>query len=447
VPSVAERTALAAAEITRLGAGAVSTEPGLVAKVSSDWSRMSPVLQEKIPPGHYLADVVMRPTEPEQVPVILKVAFDHDVPVTPRGAGTGNYGQATPFDGGILLDLRDLRSITVNDGGTITADAGAPLTEIDKVARAAGRDIWIFPSTKGSTVGGFVGGGSAGTGTIERGTTSDGFVVAVTVAPMDGGGRLITYGGDAATPYIHTYGVTGILVDVEIRTDPARDWSALYADFATYDALVAVHRTLLDLPALPRLASGDEPALVPTLPAPMELDATRFSLRVIAESSTSEEILSRVRGAGGRVVADLADYAETDKLSGMSYNHPVYFLQQAHPERSWFHMETGGTVHWDDPDAVRAIYDGPVSLHLELMGNAPLAMVVAEYESEEKVLAGMTKFDAVGARVHSPHQWYVDRNVALAIETAKSTDPEGLLNPGKLVAAPPVDTRLNIGVR
>jgi hypothetical protein len=179
----------------------------------------------------------------------------------------------------------------------------------------------------------------------------------------------------------------------------------------------------------------------------MELDATRFSLRVIAESSTSEEILSRVRGAGGRVVADLADYAETDKLSGMSYNHPVYFLQQAHPERSWFHMETGGTVHWDDPDAVRAIYDGPVSLHLELMGSAPLAMVVAEYESEEKVLAGMTKFDAVGARVHSPHQWYVDRNVALAIETAKSTDPKGLLNPGKLVAAPPVDTRLNIGVR
>jgi hypothetical protein len=115
---------------------------------------MSPVLQEKIPPGHYLADVVVRPTEPEQVPVILKVAFDQDVPVTPRGAGTGNYGQATPFDGGILLDLRDLRSITVNDGGTITADAGAPLTGIDKVARATGRDIWIFPSTKGSTVGG-----------------------------------------------------------------------------------------------------------------------------------------------------------------------------------------------------------------------------------------------------------------------------------------------------
>ena len=49
--------------------------------------------------------------------------------------------------------------------------------------------------------------------------------------------------------------------------------------------------------------------------------------------------------------------------------------------------------------------------------------------------------------MHSPHQWYVDRNVALARETARRTDPKGLLNPGKLVAAPPVDTRVNIGVR
>ena len=65
---------------------------------------MSPVLAEKVPPGRYLADAVVRPETPEQVPQILKVAYDHGVPVTPRGAGTGNYGQATPFDGGILLE-------------------------------------------------------------------------------------------------------------------------------------------------------------------------------------------------------------------------------------------------------------------------------------------------------------------------------------------------------
>ena len=74
-------------------------------------------------------------------------------------------------------------------------------------------------------------------------------------------------------------------------------------------------------------------------------------------------------------------------------------------------------------------------------------MVVAEYRGEQELLAGIPRFDAIGMGVHSPHQWYVDRNVELARETARRTDPKGLLNPGKLVAEPPVDTRVNIGVR
>jgi FAD/FMN-containing dehydrogenase len=398
VPTVVERTAAAAAEITRLGAGTVSTDPGLITKVSSDWSRMSPVLQEKVPPGRYLADAVVRPTVPEHVPVVLAVAFEHDVPVTPRGAGTGNYGQATPFDGGIVLDLRGLDTITVNGGGTVTAGAGARITAIDRVARAAGRDIWIYPSTKSSTIGGFVGGGSAGTGTIERGTTSDGFVVSALVAPMDGSGTMRRVSGGELTPYIHTYGVTGVLVDVEIRTDPARDWVAVYGSFGSYADLVAVHRSLLDLPQLPRLASADEPALVPTLPAPVALDPQRYSLRVIAEASTAGEVAARM-AAGGEHVATLTDYTETDRLSGMSYNHPVWFFQRGNPERSYFHMESGGMPLWDLPDAVRAVYDGPVHLHLELFGHGPGAMIVAGYRDEDAVLAGIPRLEALGVGI------------------------------------------------
>jgi hypothetical protein len=444
--NVAERTAAAVTEIERLGAGTVSTDPALILKVSSDWSRMSPVLQEKVPPGRYLADAVVRPAQPEQVPEVLRVAFEHDVPVTPRGAGTGNYGQATPFDGGILLDLRGLDTIAVNPGGTITAGAGARMTAIDKVGRAAGRDIWMYPSTKTSTIGGFIGGGSAGTGTIEHRTTADGFVVSALVAPMDGSGTMRRVTGDELTPYIHTYGVTGILVDVEIRTDPARDWVAVYGSFGSYADLVAVHRSLLDLPQLPRLASADEPALVPTLTTPLDLDPMRWSLRVIAEASTAGEVAARM-AAGGEHVATLTDYAETDRLSVNSYNHPVWYFQRGNPDRKYFHMESGGSPLWDDPDAVREVYDGTVYLHLELFAHGPGGMIVAEYQGEEAVLAGIPKLEALGVGIHSPHQWYVDRAVELAIETARVTDPKGLLNPGKLTAAPPVDTRVNIGVR
>jgi FAD/FMN-containing dehydrogenase len=435
----------ACAEITRLGAGTVSFDEALRTKTSSDWSRMSPVLAEKVPPGRFLADAVVRPATPRDVATVLRLAYEHDVPVTPRGAGTGNYGQATPFEGGILLDLRALTDVVVNPD-TVTAGAGARLSAIDKDLRAAGRDIWMYPSTKTSTIGGFVGGGSAGTGSIEHLTTSDGYVVSATVAPMDGSGELLTVSGDDLVPFIHTYGVTGVLAEVEVRTDPARDWTAVYAAFDSFPELAVGLRSMLQVDPLPRLASADEPALVPSLPASVTLDPTRYSLRVIAVSSSMEQVRSLIAAAGGSVVAELVDYVETDRLSGMSYNHPIYFLQRAQPEMSWFHMETSGEVILDDPDAVRAVYDGPVHLHLELFARGPGAMVVARYRSEEAMLAGIPRMEALGMGVHSPHQWYVDRNVALAIETARRTDPKGLLNPGKLTPTPPVDSRVNIGV-
>lgn len=445
--SVADRTAALADRLrAELGEPAVSTEPELVTKVSSDWSRMSPVLAEKVPKGRFLADVVVRPETAAQVPVLLRLAYEADVPVSPRGAGTGNYGQLTPFDGGIMLDLRALDGVEVGDG-VVTAEPGAKLTAIDTAGRAAGRDIWMFPSTKGSSIGGFLGGGSAGTGTIEHGTNMDGWVTSLDVAPMDGSGQTFTVTGEEITPYLHAYGVSGIIVSATVQTDPAREWVAIYAAFDDYASLVTAHRGLLGLPELPRLASADEPALVPTLPADVALDDARYSLRVIATASSAPDVEALVTASGGDVVAVLEDYASTDKLSSMSYNHPIYYWQQEVGEPTCFHLETGGLPLWENPEAVRATLPN-VRLHLELMGKGPAAMVVADYVSEEQVLRGIVDLEKVGLGVHSPHQWYVDRNVELVQATAARTDPKGLLNPGKLVPAETrPDTRFMIGIR
>lgn len=427
---------------SELGEGVASTDPALILKCSSDWSRMSPILQEKLPPGRYNADLVVRPTTPEQVPAFLKLAYEHDVPVVPRGAGTGNYGQATPFTGGAVLDLRGQDAITEIGDGFVTAQAGAKLTAIDAAVRAQGQDLWMFPSTKGSTLGGFIAGGSAGTGTVERGTTADGFVTAMTIAPCDGSGRSFRVEGADTIPYIHTYGVTGIATELTVRTDPARHWVAVYAAFADYGQAIAVHRTLPDLAVLPRLASLDEPGLVATLPAPIELDPTRTSLRMILEASTVEEVSLRVVAAGGEVVAVIDDYAATDKLSSMSYNHPVYFLQQSgYP---CFHLEVGGTALWDDPELIRTVYPNAM-VHVELRTMGPLGMYVGDYESEAQVLGGFAALEELGVGIHSPHQWLVDRHVAEALATAPITDPKGLLNQLKLdrdgVVPPRIDTR------
>jgi FAD/FMN-containing dehydrogenase len=39
---------------------------------------------------------------------VLRTCYAHDCPVTTRGAGTGNYGQAMPLAGGCVMHLQNM---------------------------------------------------------------------------------------------------------------------------------------------------------------------------------------------------------------------------------------------------------------------------------------------------------------------------------------------------
>ncbi|MGO7565823.1 FAD-binding oxidoreductase, partial [Rhizobium johnstonii] len=54
----------------------------------------------------------------------LKVAYAHGVPVTPRGAGTGNSGQAMPLSGGIVLNLAAMEKIKEVHPGRVVCEPG-----------------------------------------------------------------------------------------------------------------------------------------------------------------------------------------------------------------------------------------------------------------------------------------------------------------------------------
>ncbi len=236
---------------------------------------MSPVLQEKVPPGRYLADAVVRPDAAgARAGACCAVAFEHDVPVTPRGAGTGNYGQATPFDGGILLDLRGLDAITVNAGRHDHAPGPAPGSPRSTrwVARPGGTSGCTrrrrAPRSAGSSAA-----AAPAPARSSTGTTTDGFVVSALVAP-DGRQRHDAPGHRRGAHALHPH-LRGHR-HPRRRRDPHRPRPRLGGRLRGASARTPtwwrVHRSLLDLPQLPRLASADEPALVPTLTAPMALD-------------------------------------------------------------------------------------------------------------------------------------------------------------------------------
>ena len=85
----------------RLGGLKVEDNPAIVKQKSRDFFWYSPVLKRQL--DDVTADLVVSPKTEAEVIEVLKACFEEGVPVTPRGSGTGNYGQAMPLSGGVVL--------------------------------------------------------------------------------------------------------------------------------------------------------------------------------------------------------------------------------------------------------------------------------------------------------------------------------------------------------
>lgn len=410
-----------------LGPRRVTTEISARRKASLDGSPMSPVISAQYPLG--LADLVAFPASADEIAVVVAAAVRHGVPVTTRGKGTGNYGQAIPMHGGLVLDTSKAAAIVEVGDDTITAEAGARMIAMEGAARQAGKQLWMYPSTAQSTIGGFLGGGSGGTGTIAHGSNWNGFVRALDVVHATPEPALIHVAGDDAQAYVHSYGVGGVIARATVMLEPLQDWQCLYASFADFHDAFAAIRELRELEPLPRLVSADPPRIADALPDDPAIPKGRASLRAILDAATLTAARALVEARGGRIEEVRGGPQAPLALSMLSYNHPVWWLMQRRPE-PWFHLEVAGDALVDRIDEVHRVLPEAV-LHIEAAYTVPIGMLAARYTGPEQVYEGMAALEALGVGTHNPHQWFVDREVDHVRAMARRTDPHGLLNPGK----------------
>ncbi|MCT2263234.1 dehydrogenase [Dietzia maris] len=413
-----------------LGPDAVRTDDHALDRASRDGSYLSPILRAQWPIGR--PEVVCRPTTVEQVSAVVRAAVRRRVPITSRGKGTGNYGQVVPLHGGLVLDMTALRGIDHVDpeAGVVTAEAGVRMLTLEKrLADRHGRQLWMYPSTVQSTLGGFLAGGSAGTGTIVHGRNHEGFVEALDVVFAHEDAEVVHLEGADAQPFVHTYGVAGIIVRATVRIEPLQDWRCLYASFAdhheAFDAVRRVHR----VEPAPRLCSADGAHVASCLPDDDAIPAGRASLRTIVDAAAVEQVEAVVVEAGGVVEAVRKGVNESIKVSTLSYNHPTHWLQKAEPD-TWFHMECQGDALVERLDEVEAVYPGG-TLHLEAGHGRMFGMLNGHFTTAEAAYEGVPALEALGVRVHSPHQYRVDHGTEAVRALAARTDPFGLLNPGR----------------
>jgi FAD/FMN-containing dehydrogenase len=85
------------------------TDSVQIAKLSQDYYHFSPVLQPQL--ADKTGDLVVRPVNEAEVLRVAATCVKYKIPLTVRGAGTGNYGQCIPLEGGVILDLTRMNEI------------------------------------------------------------------------------------------------------------------------------------------------------------------------------------------------------------------------------------------------------------------------------------------------------------------------------------------------
>lgn len=120
-------------------------------------------------------DIVVKALTTEEVSEIMKYAYEHNIPVTARGSGTGLVGAAVAIHKGIVLDLSGMNKILELDEEnlTLTVEPGVLLMEIAKFVEEHDLFYPPDPGEKTATIGGNISTNAGGMRAVKYGVTRD----------------------------------------------------------------------------------------------------------------------------------------------------------------------------------------------------------------------------------------------------------------------------------
>lgn len=165
-----------------------------------------------------LPDLVVQPRRIEDIQRIVAFANEQKVAVIPRGAASWGFGGVVPTRGGIVIDLSPFRRILALDktGKTVTVEAGARWSDIDTVARKEGLCLMTYPSSKFSTVGGWISTGGYGINSFRYGHVSK-QIVSITVVTGAGEVKKLSPSDRDFAYFVSTEGEFGIVVEATLK--------------------------------------------------------------------------------------------------------------------------------------------------------------------------------------------------------------------------------------
>ncbi|MFA7568553.1 MAG: FAD-binding oxidoreductase [Defluviitoga tunisiensis] len=148
--------------------------------------------------GEYYAhmpELVIKPETKEQISEIVKLCNEENIPITPRGAGSGLAGANIPIYGGIVISLERLNKIIEIDTKNLVAvvEPGVVTNDLCRIVSEKGLYYAGYPmSVETSFIGGNVATNAGGSKVIKYGNTGH-HILGLEVVMPDG--EIIEYGG------------------------------------------------------------------------------------------------------------------------------------------------------------------------------------------------------------------------------------------------------------
>ena len=390
----------------------------------------------------------VRATSADQVLVVASACARHGVSLTLRGAGTGNYGQAIPLAGGLVLELSGMNRLRQLDPstGAFTADAGIVLADLEQQLQARGRELRLVPSTvRSSSLAGYLAGGSSGIGSLRWGFLRDpGHLLGLEIVTLEPTPRLLQLDAAQAQAVNHAYGSNGIITSATMASAAAVPWQQLVLELPSWEEALAAAQSLPATALLLNSLCALEAPVARLLPWPQGCpaagtDGHRLLLLAAPDAMAPlEALLPRWRA---RLIWQAPQgQSRGIPLRELCWNHTTLHARAQEPGFTYLQLLL------PQPESpalqeMRRRWGNDVLWHLEAVraqGQQRLACLpLVRWHSREQLEAVIEQACELGCLLFNPHAITVEDGGLGGVDAEQvaakaSYDPCGLLNPGKL---------------
>lgn len=422
----------------------IITESSQLAKLSLDYFHFSPILEAQLKDKRAL--LVVRPTTEVEVIQVAKTCVKYGVPLTVRGAGTGNYGQCIPLKGGVVLDTTKMNQIRSLKAGSACVEPGVKMASFDKKAREIGWELRMAPSTyRTATIGGFIGGGSVGMGSINYGQLRDrGNLTAVRVVTLEDEPQVIELRGDEVQKVNHAYGTNGIITELEIPLAPAYPWAELIVVFDDFLTAAQFGQALGNSDGIVKKMVSIHAWPIPSyFTALQDYLPSGKSCALLMVSEYDQTALSDlVQEYQGEIIyyKTATEANKGTSILEFTWNHTTLHARSIDPNLTYLQ------TFYFSLERVEQMYHhfgDEAMIHLEFLkfgGKViPAGLQLIRFTTEERLNEIIQYHEEHGAGIANPHTYIMEdggRKVIDPIQLAfkEKVDPYGLMNPGKMRA-------------